>query len=201
MAEQKLKRTIGPFSALALVMGTVIGGGVFFKTASVVNATHSVSLTLLAWVVAGVLTICGGLTVAELGAAIPETGGSVQYMRHTYGPLSGFLLGWAEMLIYVPANMAALAIIFGTQVTTLLHLNMALAVPIAIAVVIFITALNTMGAKVGGTVQSISLIFKLIPIFLIVVVGLIIPGHVDVTFVPIAPTNHANLLTAFSGAY
>ncbi|POH17753.1 APC family permease [Fructilactobacillus sanfranciscensis] len=199
MTEQKLKRSVGPFTALAMVMGTVIGGGVFFKTASVVGATHSVSLTLLAWIVAGILTICGGLTVAELGAAIPETGGSVQYMRHTYGPLSGFLLGWAEMLIYVPANMAALAIIFATQVIVLLHLSMGLAIPIAIAVVGIITLLNTFGSKVGGTVQSITLIFKLIPIFLIVVVGLCMPGHVDVTFIPVAPSNHANLLTAFSG--
>ncbi|WP_413627970.1 amino acid permease [Fructilactobacillus vespulae] len=199
MEEQKLKRTIGPFSALALVMGTVIGGGVFFKTASVVGATHSVSLTLLAWIVAGILTICGGLTVAELGAAIPETGGSVQYMRHTYGPLSGFLLGWAEMLIYVPANMAALSIIFGTQVVVLLHLSVAMTVPIAIVVVMFITGLNILGAKVGGAVQSTTLIFKLIPIFVIVVVGLLIPGHVDVTFIPIQPTDNTNMLTAFSG--
>ncbi|WP_395319576.1 APC family permease [Fructilactobacillus frigidiflavus] len=199
MTEQKLKRSVGPFTALALVMGTVIGGGVFFKTASVVGATHSVSLTLLAWIVAGILTICGGLTVAELGAAIPETGGSVQYMRHTYGPLSGFLLGWAEMLIYVPANMAALAIIFATQVIVLLHLSMALVIPIAIAVVVIITALNSLGAKVGGAVQSTTLIFKLIPIFLIVIVGLFMPGHVDVTFFPMEPTDHANLLTAFSG--
>lgn len=199
MTEQKLKRSVGPFTALALVMGTVIGGGVFFKTASVVGATHSVSLTLLAWIVAGILTICGGLTVAELGAAIPETGGSIQYMRHTYGPLSGFLLGWAEMLIYVPANMAALAIIFATQVIVLLHLSMALVIPIAIAVVVIITALNSLGAKVGGAVQSTTLIFKLIPIFLIVIVGLFMPGHVDVAFFPMEPTDHANLLTAFSG--
>ncbi|USS86105.1 amino acid permease [Fructilactobacillus cliffordii] len=199
MAEQKLKRSIGPFTALAMVMGTVIGGGVFFKIASVTAATHSVSLTLLAWVVAGILTICGGLTVAELGAAIPETGGSVQYMRHTYGPLSGFLLGWSEMLIYVPANMAALAIIFATQVVILLHLSTSLVVPIAIVVVVTITCLNLLGAKVGGTVQSLTLIFKLIPVFLIVIVGLFMPGHVDVTFFPVTPTDHSNVITAFSG--
>ncbi|USS84462.1 amino acid permease [Fructilactobacillus myrtifloralis] len=199
MTEQKLKRSIGPFTALALVMGTVIGGGVFFKIASVTAATHSVSLTLLAWVVAGILTICGGLTVAELGAAIPETGGSVQYMRHTYGPLSGFLLGWSEMLIYVPANMAALAIIFATQVVILLHLATTLVVPIALVVVVTITGLNLLGAKVGGSVQSLTLIFKLIPVFLIVIVGLFMPGHVDVTLFPMTPTDHSNVITAFAG--
>lgn len=76
-------------------MGTVIGGGVFFKVAAVVGATQSTSLTLLAWVLGGLLTLCGGLSAAELAAAIPKTGGAIKYLEYTYGKLPGFLMGWA----------------------------------------------------------------------------------------------------------
>ncbi|MCF6514811.1 amino acid permease [Lactobacillus sp. S2-2] len=200
MPEISLKKNIGIVASLSTVMGTVIGGGVFFKTSSVVNATHSVSLTLLAWIVAGILTICGGLTVSELGAAIPKTGGSVEYLRHTYGPLTGFLLGWAQMLIYFPANIAALAIIFATQVINLLHLDGSLLIPIAIICAAVAAITNMFGSKAGGIVQSITFIFKLVPIFIIVIVGLIMPSDVKVSFFPLATSSpETNILTAFSG--
>ena len=96
----KLKREINLFGALATVMGTVIGAGVFFKTAAVTASTQSTSLTLLAWLLGGFLTICAGLTVAELATAIPETGGAVKYIEAAYGKLPSFLLGWAQSLIY-----------------------------------------------------------------------------------------------------
>ncbi|WP_429971862.1 APC family permease [Fructilactobacillus sp. Tb1] len=199
MTDQKLQKNIGTLAAFSTVMGTVIGGGVFFKTASVVSSTHSVGLTILAWIIGGILTICGGLTVSELGAAIPKTGGSVEYLRHTYGPLSGFLLGWAEMLIYFPANIAALSIIFSTQVINLFHLQMSMLIPIAILCAVTTTVINLCGSKVGGSVQSITFIFKLIPIFIIVIVGLCMPGHVDASLFPMTLSDHSNVITAFAG--
>ena len=81
-------------------MGTVIGAGVFFKAAAVVQHTQSSGLTLLVWLIAGCLTICGGLTVAELATAIPETGGPIRYIERIYGKLPSFLLGWAQSIIY-----------------------------------------------------------------------------------------------------
>ncbi|HBF76081.1 MAG TPA: amino acid permease, partial [Lactobacillus sp.] len=122
MSEPKLKREIGLFTALSTVMGTVIGAGVFFKVASVVEVTGSASMTLAAWILGGLLTICAGLTVAELAAAIPRTGGAIKYIEYTYGKLPGFLMGWALILIYYPANIAALSIIFSTQVLNLFSL-------------------------------------------------------------------------------
>ncbi|MCF6514812.1 amino acid permease [Lactobacillus sp. S2-2] len=199
MPEKQLKQNIGITAALSTVMGTVIGGGVFFKTASVVSYTHSTSLTLIAWILGGLLTICGGLTVSELAAAIPKTGGTVQYLRYTYGPLTGFLLGWAEMIVYFPANMAALSIVFATQITNLFHLSVTMIIPIAIICALSITAINLMGSKFAGSVQSITLIFKLIPIFIIVIAGLIIPGDVHVSFIPEVSGPNSNLITAFSG--
>ncbi len=123
MEESHLKREIGLFTALSTVMGTVIGGGVFFKVASVVDLTRSTSMTLAAWVLGGLLTLCAGLSAAELAAAIPRTGGAIKYIEYTYGKLPGFLMGWALMLVYYPANIAALSIIFSTQFLNLFALQ------------------------------------------------------------------------------
>ena len=120
--KSQLKKEISFFGALSTVMGTVIGAGVFFKAAAVVQQTQSTGLTLLVWLLAGFLTICGGLTVAELATAIPETGGPIRYIERIYGKLPSFLLGWAQSIIYFPANVAALSIIFATQCLNLFHL-------------------------------------------------------------------------------
>lgn len=198
MSEPKLKREIGLFTALSTVMGTVIGAGVFFKVASVVEVTGSASMTLAAWILGGLLTICAGLTVAELAAAIPRTGGAIKYIEYTYGKLPGFLMGWALILIYYPANIAALSIIFSTQVLNLFSLPLIWHLPIAIACGLSITLINFLGARVGGALQSITLIFKLIPIFIIAIFGLFSKAHVAVSLVPITAGPHLNFWTAFS---
>lgn len=199
MNESHLKREIGLFTALATVMGTTIGGGVFFKVASVVGVTHSASMTIAAWILGGLITICGGLTTAELAAAIPRTGGAIKYIEYTYGKLPGFLMGWALMLVYYPANMAALSIIFATQFINLFQLTTIWQIPIAIMCAGSLLLINFLGARVGGAFQSITLIFKLIPIVLIVGVGLFSNAHVNVSLFPITAGPHLNYWTAFSG--
>ncbi|NLR10294.1 MULTISPECIES: APC family permease [Lactobacillaceae] len=197
---KELRREIGTFTALATVMGTVIGGGVFFKTASVVAANHSANMTLVAWVLGGLLTICAGLTSAELAAAIPRTGGAMRYLEYTYGKPVGFLMGWAQMLVYYPANIAALSIIFGVQFVNLFHLDTAWKLPIAIICGLSLTGLNFLGARVGGRVQSIALIFKLIPIAVIVVFGLFAPAHTTIQFWPITTGDHIGFGGAFASS-
>ncbi len=132
-----LKREISFFTALTVVMGTVIGSGVFFKPEAVYSATGTAGLGLLAWIIGGLITICGGLTTAELSAAIPKTGGMVVYLQRAYGPLVGYLLGWAQTIIYFPANIAALSIIFATQAVNLMGLQETATIPIAIAAAFF----------------------------------------------------------------
>ncbi|WP_057895176.1 APC family permease [Lacticaseibacillus brantae] len=198
MEQQHLKKEIGLFAALATVMGTVIGGGVFFKVATVVQATQSASLTLLVWLLGGLLTLAAGLTVTELAAAIPKTGGAVKYIEYTYGKLPAFLLGWAQMIVYFPANIAALSIIFGTQWVALLHWSNSAIVPVAIVAGASITGLNFLGAKVGARVQSLGLIFKLIPIALIMVVGLFAPAHVTFAWTALISPQQTSFWSAFS---
>ncbi|WP_338782256.1 amino acid permease [Metabacillus sp. FJAT-52054] len=201
MLQQQLKKEIGFLAALTTVIGTVIGAGVFFKPTAVYSSTGSASLGLLAWFIGGVLTICAGLTAAELSAAIPETGGMMAYLKRTYGNLTAFLLGWAQTVIYFPANIAALAIIFGTQTVSLFGLaandHKMLIVGIAAATAIFLTLLNFLGAKAAGGIQTVATICKLIPLALIIIFGLLHEGSVSFQLFPVEPgPEQSSFLTA-----
>ncbi|WP_339014351.1 amino acid permease [Lactococcus garvieae] len=198
--EKDLKNDIGFFGALSIVVGTVIGAGVFFKIAAMVAVTQSASLTLLAWAVGGILTICAGLSVAELAAAIPETGGAVKYLERSYGKLVGFLFGWVQVLIYNPGNMAALGIIFATQVLNLLGLPQGLLLPIAIASILTIMSINLLGSRFTSRFQQVTSILKVIPIFLIIIFGLSTHSQVDVQLFPIQAGQNIGFFAGLGGA-
>ncbi|MGX7031543.1 APC family permease [Vagococcus zengguangii] len=191
--KSELKKEITFFPALATVMGTVIGAGVFFKSATVYSLTDNESLGLIAWLLGGIISICAGLTGAELAASIPKTGGMMVYIERAYGKLASFLLGWAQTIVYFPANIAALSIIFATQFINLFHLNEQLLIIIAILCATSITLINLLGAKIGGAFQSITTIFKLIPLFLIIIFGLMTPHTVDVSLLPDSITASGSL--------
>ncbi|GMA45985.1 APC family permease [Tetragenococcus muriaticus] len=200
MADNSLKKEISFSGALSTVMGTVIGAGVFFKAAAVVSHTQSAGLTLFAWLFAGFLTICGGLTVAELATAIPKTGGPIRYIEETYGKLPSFLLGWAQTIIYFPANIAALSIIFATQFTHLFQLNDRILVPLAMITAVSVTGINLLGTKIASNVQSLTLFIKLLPILVIVVAGLIQPGQVEVGITDLSIGGDNSWAQGFSAA-
>ncbi|MGD7008240.1 APC family permease [Metabacillus sp. 84] len=198
--QNQLKKEIGFFAALTTVVGTVIGAGVFFKPTAVYDSTGSASLGLLAWLIGGILTIIAGLTAAELSAAIPQTGGMMAYLKRTYGNLTAFLLGWAQTVIYFPANIAALAIIFGTQTASLFGYsaddNKMLIIVIAAATAIFLTLLNFLGAKAAGGIQTIATICKLIPLALIILFGLLHDSNVPFQLFPVEAGPERTFLTA-----
>ncbi|MDR0300126.1 MAG: amino acid permease [Streptococcaceae bacterium] len=200
MEEKKLKKTIGFFPALTTTMGTVIGAGVFFKAATVASVTGTASLQLFAWLLAGIITIAGGLTAAELAAAIPETGGMVRYMERAYGKIAAFFLGWAQAIVYFPAFIAALAIIFASQVVILFAWPNSFTVPIAILAVALVTFVNLLGTKVGGMLQSVTFILKLIPISLIVIFGLLRRSPVHVQLLPLSTASHLSFFSALGAA-
>lgn len=200
MAANPLKKEISFSGALSTVMGTVIGAGVFFKAAAVVSHTQSAGLTLFAWLFAGFLTICGGLTVAELATAIPKTGGPIRYIEVTYGKMPSFLLGWAQTIIYFPANIAALSIIFATQFIHLFQLNNQMLVPLAMITAVSITGINLLGTKIAANVQSFTLFIKLLPILVIVVAGLIQPGQVEVGVADLSIGGNNSWASGFSAA-
>ncbi|GFH40642.1 APC family permease [Lactococcus insecticola] len=183
----ELKREVGFLGALSSVVGTVIGAGVFFKIAAMASRTGSANLVILAWVLAAIFTVAGGLTVAELGTLFPETGGGVKYLEHAFGKLWGFLFGWVQTLIYYPANIAGLAIIWATQFNNLFGIKSDAThnVPVAILVFATILIINSLGTKFASRAHSLLTVIKLIPIALIVIFGLLSKSEVQFHLLPL----------------
>lgn len=194
-----MKRQISFGQALATVVGTVIGGGVFFKIGSISYETGTPSLTLFVWILAGIVSIASGLTVSEIAAALPVTGGSIKYIEYTYGKVWGFLFGWAQMLVYFPANIAALSVIFGQQFVVLFKLPAKYATLIALLLAIFLMGLNFISTKFSTRMQSVMTILKAIPIALIVLFGLFNSNKVNVALLPLSAGHNVSFWTGLSG--
>ncbi|CEN79610.1 APC family permease [Paraclostridium sordellii] len=177
MSNKGLQKTLGLSAALSTVVGMVIGAGVFFKPQAIYQATGGApGLGMLAWIIAGFITIAAGLTAAEVSAAIPKTGGMMIYIQEIYGERLGFLTGWMQTVLFFPATAAALGVIFAQQAATLIgqsEKNMVVVLPIAIGIILFLAILNTVGSKLGGTIQTVATICKLIPLGVIMVFGFI----------------------------
>lgn len=154
----------------------VIGGGVFFKPQAVYEITGGApGLGMIAWVLAGIMTITAGLTAAEVSAAIPKTGGMMVYIEEIYGKKLGFLTGWMQSVLFFPATIAAISVMFGQQAAILLG-NESLVIPMTVGVILLIGILNTFGSKTSGAIQTVSTVCKLIPLVLIIVFGFIKGG-------------------------
>src|SRR6266851_8791375 len=104
-----LVRGLGKWSSAAIVVGTMVGTGIFLKPAEMAADAGSLSVVLAAWVVGGVLSLFGALAFAELGAALPEAGGEYAYLRRAFGPVWGFLFGWMHSIVGRPASMSSIA--------------------------------------------------------------------------------------------
>lgn len=194
-----LKRQISFGQALATVVGTVIGGGVFFKIGSISHETGTPSLTLFVWILAGIVSIASGLTVSEIAAALPVTGGSIKYIEYTYGKVWGFLFGWAQMLVYFPANIAALSVVFGQQFAVLFGFPTKYATLIALLLALFLMSLNFISTKFSTRMQSAMTILKAIPIALIVIFGLFNPAKISVNLLPLSSGHNVSFGAGLSG--
>ena len=172
--QQELRKSIGLSAAVSTVVGILIGSGVFFKPQAIYSATNGgPGLGLLAWLIGGLITIAAGLTAAEISASIIKPGGFMVYLEEIYGERVGFLTGWMQVILFVPAIVAALGIIFAQECVSLLGLNNELyIIAIAIGVIVFIVLLNSLGAKFGGAIQTASTVCKLLPLVVIIIFGL-----------------------------
>ena len=103
---RELSRELGASHATAVVVGTIIGSGIFLVPAEMMQAVGTAKLVYLAWIVGGILSFLGALTYAELGAMKPDAGGEYVYLRDAYGPLAGFLYAWTTFLISKPGSIA-----------------------------------------------------------------------------------------------
>src|SRR5438270_8733224 len=119
----RLLRALGPVMATAIVIGTVIGSGIFKKPQTVATNVPYFGLAALVWVVGGVLVMLGALAYAEVAALLPRAGGNYVFLREGYGRMAGFLWGWVDFFIIRSASLAALATLFTLQLRRLLLIS------------------------------------------------------------------------------
>ncbi len=186
-----LLRVLGLWSAISIVIGTVIGSGVFLVPSTMIQYLGSTRNLFIVWIVAGVLSLFGALTYAELAAAMPEAGGEYVYLSEAYGPFWGFLYGWTQFWVAKSGSIATLAAGFYTYLTIFLPVLAATVctVPlhigprgslleihygqlVAIALIVFLAGVNYVGVRAGGNVQLFVTAVKLLLIAGIVLVGL-----------------------------
>jgi APA family basic amino acid/polyamine antiporter len=179
----ELARDLGVSHAGAIVVGTIIGSGIFLVPAEMMQAVGSAKLVYLAWLVGGLLSFFGALTYAELGAMKPQAGGEYVYVRDGYGPLAGFLYAWTWFLIAKPASIATvttgLVRILGTFPAFAFFSNHVINHPfpisygqlVAIAATVLISLLNYIGVKKAGEFQLVFTLLKVAIILGIVLIG------------------------------
>ncbi|MBQ6491301.1 MAG: amino acid permease [Atopobiaceae bacterium] len=171
MAEQRqLKKNLGWATATSIVVGCVIGAGVFFKPYAIYQATGGApGMGMLAWVVGGLMSIFGALTFAEVAILIPKTGGMVTYLSEAFDQRLGFLAGWMQVVIFYPAFLAGYGVKVGSELSE--WVGPQLALPIAICVIAALVTVNARGSRAAGGMQVVATICKLVPLFLLIVFG------------------------------
>jgi len=189
-----LIRQLGMFDSTMMMIGLVIGSGIFLTTGIMIQSLPYPGLILLAWTVGGLLTLTGALTYAELGAAMPEAGGQYVYLRESYGPLVAFLFGWILFLVTMGGSIAALGVDFAeyfgyffpalstgrcvfskafTVFNHTFHYNLSVGHFVALAVIILLSVFNYIGVVFGKGIQNIVTVVKIGAVLVFVAAGLI----------------------------
>jgi APA family basic amino acid/polyamine antiporter len=197
-------RGLGLFSGTMAVIGGIIGSGIFLNPAIVAARVGTPSLTLLAWILGGVVALLGAFIYGELAARVPRVGGGYAYLRDAFGPLPAFLYAWALLLIMATGAIAAVAFTFASYAGALFGLPEKSLPFVAAGAIICLTALNYVGVRPAAWTQNIFTVLKLAALAILIVAGLLLspdlppsrlPVPADLT-VPTVPTVVA-LATAF----
>jgi APA family basic amino acid/polyamine antiporter len=188
---RELAARLGLLTAVALVIGSMIGSGIFKKTAVMARELHSGGLVLGAWVLAGLVTLCGALTNAEIASLIPATGGQYVYFRRMYGDFVGYLYGWSVFAVIQTGSIASIAYVFAEYVGYFvplprlgadweaMRLSLGSVITftpfvefgeklVAVATILLLTVVNVRGVALGGLVQNVFTLLKLGAVALVV---------------------------------
>jgi amino acid transporter len=160
-----LRKTLGFWGGTAIVVGTVIGSGIFRTPREIAQVLPDPALTLGLWAAVGVISLCGALTMGELATLLPKTGGTYVYLRAAYGDSSAFVFGWLYLLAATPAGMGALATAFGERLSEFVYADPAAAgrafhVAASVGVIGLFTAVNIAGVRFGSAVQTALMFVK-----------------------------------------
>jgi APA family basic amino acid/polyamine antiporter len=165
-----LARRLGAFDATMIVMGGIIGAGIFRNPAEVARHVGTPTLMLGAWVAGGVIALAGAFVYAELAQRRPEVGGQYAYIRDAFHPMAAFLYGWTLLLVTQTGGMAAVAMTFADYLRELLGLNVSRTAS-AIATLLVLTAINCLGVRSGSNVQNTLMVMKIVAILMLVALG------------------------------
>ena len=204
--EARLPRVLGPTEAFCVVVGSVIGSGIFIVPSGVARNVPFLGGIAFVWIVGGIFSMAGALTLAELGAMLPSAGGPYVYLREAFGRLPAFLFGWTEFLVIRTGSIATLAAAFG--------LNFALLFPApgglgfvawqtiaAVAAIILLATINVIGTRIGGRVQVIGTALKIGALVTMIVLPFVL-GKADARLLtPVGPTSFdSNIFTGIMAA-
>src|SRR5690348_9585172 len=215
----ELKRDLGTWPAISIVVGTVIGSGIFLVPKTMIQRVGSVEAVFAVWVVGGLLSLAGALSYAELAAAIPEAGGEYAFLRDAYGPLWGFIYSWTQMWVAKSGSIATLATGFFLYLTNffepLKEVFVTIPLPIgpkggpleiqygqifAIVLILALGWLNYFGVKIGGNVQVVVTIVKVAMIAGVILVGLLFGKAHAPDVGPVAPLTFSGFIAALVAA-
>ncbi len=184
------KRELGLRSSTMIVMGSMIGSGIFIVSADIARTVGSPGMLLLVWAITGIITLIAALSYGELAAMMPEAGGQYVYLREAYNPLIGFLYGWTLFLVIQTGTIAAVAVAFAkftgifipalsekNILVSLGKFNISAAQILAILSLIVLTAINMRGVKEGKLIQDIFTLSKIIALFGLIVIGLTVGAN------------------------
>jgi Amino acid transporters len=173
--EPLLARRLGPFDATMIVMGGIIGAGIFVNPSVVAQRVNTPALMIIAWLIGGFIALLGALVYAELATLRPEVGGQYAYLRDAYHPIVAFLYGWSLLLVVQTGGMAGAAIIFGRYFQELSGIAVSEQL-VAVLTLFALTIVNCMGVRAGSNLQSGLMLTKLVAIALLIVAGLALTG-------------------------
>ena len=156
----KPRRQLGLFDATMIVMGGIVGAGIFANPSEVAHRVHTPFLILGVWVLGGFIAMCGAFIWAELATRLPGAGGQYLYLREAYHPSVAFVYGWGLLLVTQTGGMAAVAVIFASYFRGLTGVSWSDSVLAAI-VLLSLTAINCLGARAGSNVQSVLMLLKI----------------------------------------
>jgi APA family basic amino acid/polyamine antiporter len=190
----ELTRGLGVWDGVLLTVGSVIGTGIFLVSADIAKVLPHGGMLLLVWLAGGLLSLTGALTYAELGAMFPRAGGIYHFLKEAYGPLPGFLYGWACFLVIMSGGIAAIAVGFGEYLGAFFPFsstgNVLLSQTIgswtwnlsgvqimAVAAILVLTAVNHFGLKQGAAVQNLMTVLKIGAILAVAALGFLVPAR------------------------
>ena len=182
----ELKRRIGLYAATAITVGNIIGSGIFKSPHSVAQHITAFPVVIFAWVLGGVLSICGSLVLTELAVTRPKTGGLYVFIREGFGDAAGFVFGWANLWVIKPTVIASITLVFAEYFCQAVHLAPAAQIPVGIAAILFLTFVNWLGVKEGARTQSLFTTLKVLGIIALCVAAFTLPARYPASPLPLA---------------